>query len=92
MAKVNVSLPDELLEQVDELARELDRSRSGLVQEAAAHYVAHVREAQAERERRESIESAMRELRDLSQELPGGEDAVALIRADRDSDHGRHYE
>lgn len=92
MAKVNVSLPNELLSQVDEMARDLDRSRSGLVQEATAHYVAHLREQQAERERREGIGRAIKEMRKLAQELPPGTDGTALIRADRDGDHGHHYE
>ncbi len=92
MAKVNVSLPDELLLQVDELAEELDRSRSGLVQEATAHYVAHLRAEQAEREHRESIERGIKEMRSIAHELPPGRDGTALIRADRDSDHGHSHE
>lgn len=92
MAKVNVSLPNELLSQVDEIARDLDRSRSGLVQEATAHYVAHLREEQAERERKESIGGAIKEMRRLAQELPPGIDGTTLIRADRDGDHGHNHE
>jgi metal-responsive CopG/Arc/MetJ family transcriptional regulator len=87
MAKVNVSLPDELLEQVDELAAELDRSRSGLVQEATAQYVAHVREVRAAAERRASIEEAIAGMRSLSAKVADF-DAAAAIRADRDSDYG----
>lgn len=85
MAKVNVSIPDELLEQVDEIASELHRSRSGLVQEATARYVA---EALAERERKareEEISAAFAGMRRLSTSVPAGEDTTALIRRDRDS-------
>jgi metal-responsive CopG/Arc/MetJ family transcriptional regulator len=87
MAKVNVSLPDELLEQVDELAAELDRSRSGLVQEATAQYVARVRDELAAAERVAGIEQAISNMRALSTKV-GDFDATAAIRADRDSDYG----
>lgn len=40
MAKVNVYIPDDLLEQIDADAAALDRSRSSVVQEALAEYVA----------------------------------------------------
>ncbi len=89
MAKVNVSLPDELLGEVDALAAELNRSRSGLVQEATAQYVAHIREAQAEHERRQSIEEAIAGMREIAKHVPAGLDTTQIIREDRDSDHGR---
>jgi predicted transcriptional regulator len=87
MAKVNVSLPDDLLEQVDELAAQADRSRSGFVQEATARYVVAVREERAEAERRASIERAAAGMRALSAKV-GAFDATSAIRADRDSDYG----
>lgn len=89
MAKVNVSLPDELLAEVDEIARELDRSRSGLVQEATAQYVARLREEQAEEKRRAEITEAMKAMREISEQIPAGPDTTEIIRRDRDSDHGR---
>ena len=88
MAKVNVSLPDELLDAVDELAGELRRSRSGLVQEATAQYVAAVREQRARAARRAGIEDAIADARKLSQIVPHGDDTTALIRRDRDGDYG----
>jgi metal-responsive CopG/Arc/MetJ family transcriptional regulator len=87
MAKVNVSLPDELLEQVDALAAELERSRSGLVQEATAQYVARVRVERAEEERRARMDRAFADMRALSKKV-GSFDSTAAIRADRDSDYG----
>lgn len=90
MAKVNVSLPDELLEAVDALAEELHRSRSGLVQEATARYVAGVRDEQAREERHRAIEVAMADARALSALVPAGEDTTAMIRRDRDGDYGGH--
>ena len=87
MAKINVSLADELLSDVDELAAQLHRSRSGLVQEATARYVAAVRAEQAEADRRASIEEAIAGARALSIKV-GAFDSTAQIRADRDSDYG----
>ena len=87
MAKINVSLADDLLAAVDDLAGQLHRSRSGLVQEATARYVAAVRAEQAEAERRASIEAAIAGMRRLSAKV-GSFDSTAKIRADRDSDYG----
>ena len=85
MAKVNVSLPDSLLEEVDDIASALGRSRSGLVQEATALYVAKIRNEQAAEERRRSISEAIAGMRELSKHLEPF-DSTAAIRADRDRD------
>lgn len=91
MPKVNVSLPDELLCEVDSLAEELAKSRSGLVQEATARYVAQVRAEQAAAERAERIGEAIAQMRSLS-EVVGAFDSTAAIRADRDSDYGNRHD
>jgi metal-responsive CopG/Arc/MetJ family transcriptional regulator len=88
MAKVNVSIPDDLLDQVDALAEALHRSRSGLVREATAQYVTRVKDEQAREERRSSIEEAMRAARELAVRVPSGDDTTGLIRRDRDGDYG----
>ena len=83
MAKVNVSIPDALLEDVDALAASLGRSRSGFVQEATALYVARVRDEQAAEERRRDIEEAIAGMREIAKHLEPF-DSTAAIRADRD--------
>ena len=88
MAKINVSLPDELLDDVDALASELRSSRSGLVREATARYVAVVRTEQAAREREQGIRGARSDMRGLAERVPAGTDTTELIRADRDGDYG----
>jgi len=89
MAKINISLPDELLEEVDSLADELRESRSGFVREATTRYVTQVQTERAEQLRREEIDHAMRSAREIAQQIPaGGPDAESLIRRDRDSDYG----
>jgi len=85
MAKINVSIPDGLLDEVDELAADLKRSRSGIVQEATALYVARIREERAEAERRESIRGAIKGIAKLADEFEVF-DATAAVRADRDRD------
>jgi metal-responsive CopG/Arc/MetJ family transcriptional regulator len=86
MAKVNVSLPDDLLEDVDALAAELHRSRSGLVQEATARYVAEAHAERAKLERTERIEAAISGMREIAKQAPPGPDTTGLIRRDRDRD------
>jgi metal-responsive CopG/Arc/MetJ family transcriptional regulator len=85
MAKINISIPDELLDDVDALAAELERSRSGLVAEATARYVASVKDERAEAERRARIDRAMEEARAIGRKV-GSFDSTAAIRADRDRD------
>ena len=87
MAKVNISIPDGLLDDVDEAASWLKRSRSGVIQEAAAAYVAKIREERAEAERTADIEAARRELAVLARGLDPFDGTLA-VRSDRDG-HGR---
>ena len=86
MAKINISLPDELLADVDALAAELERSRSGLVAEATARYVASIRDEQAEAERRARIDRAIEDARKIAERF-GAFDGTAVVRQDRDSGH-----
>ena len=87
MAKVNVSLPDELLADVDVLVSELGSSRSGLVREATARYVANLHAEQEAREREMAIRGATADMRELAKRVPPGVDTTKLIRADRDGDY-----
>lgn len=87
MAKINISIPDGLLDDVDEAAAWLKRSRSGVIQEAAAAYVTQVREERAAAERAADIEASRRGMRSLAAELEPF-DGTATVRADRDG-HGR---
>ncbi|HAL31071.1 MAG TPA: hypothetical protein DCP20_10245 [Coriobacteriia bacterium] len=86
MAKVNVYIPDELLEQVDADAETLGRSRSSIVQEALAEYVA----TRTECDRSAGVEQAIAIAdriaarwagRDRLPEVGGSEFLVGLRRA-----------
>lgn len=86
MAKINISIPDDLLKDVDDLAAELVRSRSGLVAEATARYVTAVRDEQATAERRERIARAIASAREIAEKF-GAFDGTASVREDRDGGH-----
>jgi metal-responsive CopG/Arc/MetJ family transcriptional regulator len=89
MAKINVSLPDDLLDEIDALAVELHRSRSGLVAEASARYIAELQAEQAAERRRRDIVEARRSAREIAKRIPVGKDTTEIIREDRDSGHGK---
>ncbi len=75
MAKVMISLPDELLERVDALAEKRSLSRSGLLQNLAERELDYL-EDEERAEMRRLLELATR---------PMGGDATKMIREDRDS-------
>ena len=83
--KVNVSLPEHLVCEIDEAATELGLSRSGFIAEAATRYVVDVRDLTAEERRRKDIERAIEGFKRIRNETPEDYqfDYVAQIRADR---------
>jgi metal-responsive CopG/Arc/MetJ family transcriptional regulator len=85
MAKINISLPDRLLEEVDAIAVELHGSRSGFVAEATARYVATLTEERTRAERQKRIDRALEQAAVLGEKF-GSFDAVASVRDDRDRD------
>lgn len=85
MAKVTISLPDELLARLDDLAELDDLSRSGVVQEAAGEYVAR-RAATDEAEAwRTAVQSSIDGFRSLSAsprlDSPSGLDLLREVRS-----------
>lgn len=85
MAKVNISLPDKLLYDIDGLAKRRKCSRSGFVQEATARYVAELEAEEERRQRQKRIEAAMAKAREISKSV-GSFDGTAQIRKDRERD------
>ena len=81
MAKVNISLPDELLAWIDAEARQLDMSRSGLIQEASARYIVSVRDDRSTELRRLRILAAQKRMKEIGARLgfTGDEDTVRLV-------------
>jgi len=75
MAKVMISLPEELLERIDSRARSAHETRSGFLRRLAEREL-----AAGEDRRREEVERLL----DLAT-APRGGDAAKLIREDRES-------
>lgn len=85
MAKINISLPDSLLEEIDRRANASDRTRSGFIQEATARYIAQSDYDRERAERAARIERAKRHMREIGATLPPGPDGVTIIRQMRDA-------
>jgi len=86
MARINITIPDGLLEEVDQAAESLGTSRSAFLQEAGACYIAEITEKR-ERERRvRDIDAALTHARTVGAKVRPGFDAVAQIRQDRERD------
>ena len=86
MAKVNISLPDELLAWIDAEAKVLDMSRSGLIQEASARYIVSVRDDRSTELRRLRILAAQKRAREIGRRMgfTGDEDSVRLVHEARE--------
>lgn len=91
MAKVNVYIPDDLLEQVDADATRDARSRSSVVQEALAEYLTDSRKERRERERLDDERRALAIIDGLLAKPPGPTDIPDItgsefVRGLRDAD------
>ena len=84
MAKVNISMPDGLLEEIERRAAAADTTRSAFIQEAASHYIATLDDRAAREERADRIAHAADGMARLGSRVPPGEDAAAIIRRLRD--------
>ncbi|MDZ4168782.1 MAG: ribbon-helix-helix protein, CopG family [Coriobacteriia bacterium] len=87
MTKLNISMPEELLIELDAEARELGLSRSGLIQEASARYIVQAREDRAAERRRLTTLSAARRMHEAGVRLGlAGQDPVELLSQARAAD------
>jgi metal-responsive CopG/Arc/MetJ family transcriptional regulator len=85
MAKVNISLPDGLLDEVDRRADATHITRSAFMQEAAARYITSL-DREAERTARsERIGSAIARMRAVGERIPRKADGTETIRHFRDA-------
>lgn len=84
--KVNVSLPEHLVAEIDEVATDLGTSRSGFIAEASARYVADIKNLTAEERRRKDIDRAIATFKRIGAKLPVGavDEMIAQTRRDRD--------
>ena len=86
--KVNVSLPEELVSEIDEVATGLGLSRSGFIAEASARYMSDVKNLSAEEQRKKDIERAIASLRRIGAKLTAQDvqDMIDQTRRDRERD------
>jgi len=84
MARVNVFLKDELLDEINEEAKGEGTNRSALIQTALEKYLEAKRTKRAEEEKRKKMREASRRIDELAKEL-GHWDATAIIRRFRDT-------
>ncbi len=87
--KFSISLPEELVTSLDEIAADEAKTRSGLIREVVSDYVSKRTSAEYERERRERIGRAIEGFKRLAQEWgPDERTAVELIREMREAEEG----
>lgn len=90
MTKLNISMPQELLDEIDAEASALGLSRSGLIQEASARYVVAARADRESEVRRLRIEAAAARMRRLGLDLRPAGDTAQLVAEARVAEEGRH--
>ncbi len=87
VAKVTISLPEELLEKLDAEASSLGRSRSFVAQEAMVGYLGKTLEQRADDARRARIGRAIEGMRDIAARNPhhDGRPSVEILREIRET-------
>ncbi len=92
--KVNVSLPEHLVSEIDETAEELGLSRSGFIAEASARYVADLKNLSAEELRRKNAERAIASMRRIGAKLTPDDiqGMMDQLRRDRERDTPEGWE
>ncbi len=84
MAKVNISIPDGLLDEVDRRASAADTTRSAFMQEAAARYITSLDQEAERTARSERIGAAITKMREVGSRVPRRTDGTDTIRRFRD--------
>ena len=84
MARVNVFLKDELLDEINEEAKDEGTNRSSLIQTALEEYLQAKRKKREEEEKRKEMKEASKRMDRLAKKL-GRWDAQAIIRRFRDT-------
>jgi len=84
MARANVFLKDELLDEINEEVKEEGTNRSALIQAALEKYIEDKRREREEQEKRKKMDEASRKMDALAKKL-GKWDPQATIRKFRDA-------
>ena len=84
MTRVNVFFSDQLLDEINQQAKEEGISRNALIEAAVRKYIEAKRRGHAEEEKRKKMQEASRKMDSLAKKL-GDWDPQAMIRKFRDS-------
>ncbi|HAL30250.1 MAG TPA: hypothetical protein DCP20_05995 [Coriobacteriia bacterium] len=86
--KVNVSLPEDLVSEIDEVAGDLGMSRSGFIAEASSRYVSDIKNLSAEERRSKDIQRALAGFARIGSKLTERDiqDLIDHTRRDRERD------
>jgi metal-responsive CopG/Arc/MetJ family transcriptional regulator len=84
MARVNVFLSDELLDEINREAETEETNRSALIQSALEEYLQAKRKKREEEQKRKQMQEASHKMDKLAEKL-GDWDAQAIIRKFRDT-------
>lgn len=85
MSKINISLPDGLLEEVDRRAEGQGMTRSGFLREAANRYITALDTDAQAKAREERLGRALEKMRSIAPAV-GAPDAARVIRELRDAE------
>lgn len=89
MYKVNVSLPEDLVSEIDITAEGLGMSRSGFIAEASARYITDLKNLSAEELRRRDIDRARARLRRIGAKLTDEDIQGMMDHLRRDRERGK---
>lgn len=84
MAKINISVSDEILEEIERKRKERHLTRSGFLKKAFESYLNLLEEEKREEEKKRGIETAVR-LQDEIREKIGKWDSSRVLRKWRDA-------
>jgi metal-responsive CopG/Arc/MetJ family transcriptional regulator len=84
MVRINTVFQEDILEEIDSIAKEEGKSRSALLREAAKKLIREYQQMKDEENRREKIKRAI-EVQDSLRKKSGRWDAVAELRKWRES-------
>lgn len=85
--KINITIPEENLREIDEFCKSEDVSKSWLIREAASQYIATVKEKKELDRKRKDMEwaqEASKKLREKSEGFYNGKKGFEVIRESRD--------
>jgi predicted transcriptional regulator len=84
MGKVNISLPDGLLNEIDRRADARGSTRSAFIRDAAAHYLTSLDEEAARAARARRVGKALEKMRTLAP-VVGAPGSARVVREQRDA-------